>query len=269
VTAFTSHFVFEFKSGLRNSTAMLMNYLFPLGFYVLMGSVMTQIYPGFKEILIPSLIIFAIMASNLLGLPGPLVESREAGIYRSFKINGVPAISILSIPTLSTIFHALLASAVIALTAVPFFEAQSPVNWFNLVWITLLTALTFGAIGALIGVIARSSRSVVLLSQIIFLPSMLLGGLMMPLDVLPESVRIISGLLPTTYAIQSFQALAFDQPTLIDPIISVLTLAASCILTFGLAIYLFNWDSQNRTQRGHPLLGLLVLVPYVIAIILS
>jgi ABC-2 type transport system permease protein len=46
MTAFTSHFAFEFKTGLRNPTAMLMNYLFPLGFYAMMGLVMTQINPG-------------------------------------------------------------------------------------------------------------------------------------------------------------------------------------------------------------------------------
>ncbi len=75
MTAFTSHFAFEFKTGLRNPTAMLMNYLFPLGFYAMMGLVMTQINPGFKDVLVPALVIFAIMASNLLGLPGPLVDS--------------------------------------------------------------------------------------------------------------------------------------------------------------------------------------------------
>jgi ABC-2 type transport system permease protein len=267
MTAFMNHFIFEFKSGLRNSTAMLMNYLFPLGFYVLMGLVMTQINPGFQEILIPSMIIFAIMASNLLGLPGPLVESREAGIYRSYKINGVPALSILSTPTLSTIFHALIVSSIIALTAGPFFEASIPVNWFNLVWITVLTAFAIGAIGALIGVIATNSRSVVLLSQVVFLPSMLLGGIMIPVEVLPESVRAVAGLLPTTYAIQAFQVLAFDQPALIDPLISVLVLLATVVLAFGLAIYLFNWDSQNRVHRGHPLMALIVLLPYLLAIL--
>ncbi len=98
MSAFTNHFSFEFKTGLRNPTLMLMNYLFPLGFYAMMGLVMVQINPGFKDTLIPSIVIVSIMVSTLLGLPGPLVESREAGIYRSFKINGVPVFSILIIP---------------------------------------------------------------------------------------------------------------------------------------------------------------------------
>lgn len=268
MTAFLHHFSFEFKTGLRNSTLLLMNYLFPLGFYALMGAVMTQINPGFKEVLIPALVIIAIMTSNILGLPGPLVESREAGIYRSYKINGVPAVSVLAIPALTTIFHAVIVSAIIALSAGPLFGGAVPTNWAAFALITLLSAFTFGGLGSLIGVVATGSRSTVLWSQLIFLPSMLLGGLMLPLSLLPASIRPVSALLPTTYAMQAFQGLAFGEKTILDPLVSLLILVASGLLAFGLAIYLFNWDSRNNARRGHPLLGLLVLVPYLAGILL-
>ena len=266
MTAFASHFAFEFKTGLRNPTAMLMNYLFPLAFYVMMGLVMTQINPGFKDVLVPALVIFAIMASNLLGLPGPLVDSREAGIYRSFKINGVPALSILFIPALSTIFHALIVSAIITLTA-PIFGGPLPQNWIAFALITLLTAATFGTMGMLIGVIAANSRSVVLYSQLIFLPSMLLGGLMLPIEILPAAFQPIAAIFPTTQAMQAYLGLAYGKETLLNPVLAVVILLASCVLCFGLAIYLFSWDSRNQTRRGHPALALLALLPYVAAVL--
>jgi ABC-2 type transport system permease protein len=43
MNAFISHFSFEFRSGIRNKTLLLMNYLFPLGFYFMIGLLMTQI----------------------------------------------------------------------------------------------------------------------------------------------------------------------------------------------------------------------------------
>ena len=269
MTAFIYHFAYEFKTGLRNPTLMLMNYLFPLGFYALMGAVMIPINPGFAEALIPAIVIVAVMVSTLLGLPAPLVEARGAGIFRSFKINGVPALSILSIPALSTIFHSLIVSTLIAATGSPLFKAAAPVSWLNFTLLTLLTAFTFGAIGALIGVVASGSRSTVLWSQLIFLPSMLIGGLMMPLSLLPASVRPFSGLLPTTYAMQAYLGFAYGQETVFDPGISVLVLAASGLLAFALAIYLFNWDVQNRSRRGHPLLALLSWLPYVVGVFLG
>jgi ABC-2 type transport system permease protein len=264
MTAFARHFMFEFKTGLRNSTQLLMNYLFPLAFYAMMGLVMTQINPLFTATMIPAMVVFVAMVSSLLGLPGPLVESREAGIYRSFKINGVPALSILSIPALSTIFHVLIVSTIITLTGAPLFGGVTPESWGGFVLVTLAVIFAFGGIGTLIGVVATGSRSTVLWSQLIFLPSMLLGGLMMPLDVLPASVRPVSMLLPATQAMQAYLGLAYRQDTAIDPRISIAVLVAGGVLAFGLAIYLFNWDSHNNARRGHPLMALLAVAPYAI-----
>ncbi|RPI22566.1 MAG: ABC transporter permease [Chloroflexota bacterium] len=204
-----------------------------------------------------------------MGLPGPLVESREAGVYRSFKINGVPAISIISIPTLTTIFHALIVAAIIALTGAPLFGGTAPTNWGMFALLTLITAFAIGAIGALIGVIANSSRATVLLSQAVFLPSMMIGGLMMPLDILPESVRSFSGLLPSTHAMQALMGLAYGRETVLDPWVCAGVLLASGLVSFGLAVYLFNWDSRNNARRGHPAMALIALVPYIAGILLG
>ena len=269
MTAFTNHFLFEFKTGLRNPSAMMMFYLLPLGFYAVMGFVMVAINPDFKELLLPAMIIFAIMSSTILGLPNGLVEFREAGIYRSFKINGVPAVSILTIPTLSTVFHSLIVALIISLTATPLFDAPLPENWFGLLLVTLLAAFTFGTLGMLIGVVSSSTRAVVLWSQLIYLPSILLGGMMIPIALLPETIQKISGLLPSTYAMQAYFGFAYHQKTVIDPWLSVAVLLVSGILAFGLSIYLFNWDSNNQTRRGSPLLALLVLLPYIAAILIG
>lgn len=266
--AFTNHFAFEFKTGLRNATSMLMNYLFPLGFYAMMGLVMTQVNPGFRETLIPAIILVALMAATLLGLPAPLVEAREAGIFRSYKINGVPAASILLIPMLTTVFHALIASVMIALTANPLFKGLNPQNWLALSLVTLVAALCFGCLGALIAVVANGSRATVLWSQLIFLPSMLLGGLMMPLEILPESVMSFAFLLPTTYAMQAFNGLAYGKTTLIDPGLALAILAVGAVLALGLALFLFKWDNQPTRRSKLTLLGLLAWLPYLVGVFL-
>ena len=269
MTAFTNHFLFEFKTGLRNPGAMLMLYLLPIGFFAVMGLVMVQINPGYVELLIPSMVVFTNMSATILGLPNGLVEARESGIYRSFKINCVPALSILAIPALSTTTHSLIASAVIATTAAPLFGAIPPENWLAFLLITILTAFTFGTLGMLIGVVSTNSRSVVLWSQLIYLPSILLGGMMIPTEMLPEAVQKFSGLIPSTFVMQAYFGFAYNQETVIDPLVSVIVLFASGILALFLSAYLFNWDSQNKTRRGSPLFALLIFIPYIIAILLG
>lgn len=269
MAAFTNHFTYEFKTGLRNPSLMLMNYLLPLGFYIMMGAVMVKINPTYSEILIPSMILFTAMSTTLLGMPGPMVELRDAGVYRSFKINGVPALSILIVPVLTTIFHSLIVSLIIILTANPFFGGLNPTNWGALIGSTLLSTLAMGTLGALIGVVATGARSSVLLAQAIYLPSILVGNMMVPLAALPASIQPLSGLFPTTYGMTVFQHYAYGMETILNPLVSVLVLVGSILISFALALFLFNWDSQNRTRRGHPLMALLALVPYVFGIMFA
>jgi ABC-2 type transport system permease protein len=269
VTAFLNHFAFEFRTGLREPAAMLMYYLFPLGFYVLMGVVMVPLNPDFVDRLIPAMILVAIMAGTLLGLPNQLIDARTAGVYRSFKVNGVPALSILAAPMLAAGFHGLVASAVIAVTAGPLFGATVPQSWVSLALLTVLSAFTFGATAALIGVVSNSTQSSVLLSQLVFLPSMLIGGLMIDLAALPEGVGAVARLLPTSSAVQAFIGHAYQEATVIDPTLAVAVLAGGGLVALALAIGLFSWDPDSQTRRLNPTLALLAIAPYLVGLLVA
>jgi ABC-2 type transport system permease protein len=266
--AFINHFSFEFHSGIRNKNLLLMNYLFPLGFYGMMGLIMPPINPFFLENMIPAVVIVAILAISLLGLPTPLVTAREAGIFRNYKINGIPAFSILAIPALSTILHTFMVTAIITLTAPLLFNAPLPFNWTAFVLILVLMAFACAGFGILIGVISPNTQMSVLWSQIIFIPSMMLSGLMLPFGFLPKGVQKVAQLLPATHAMNALRGLALNQPADFNPTGSLVILFSSGILAFWLANYLFNWDRKNDTRRGHPLLAVTVMVPYILGIFL-
>jgi ABC-2 type transport system permease protein len=268
MNAFSHHFAFEFRTGLRNKQLLLMNYLFPLGFYLMMGFIMPGINPPFREVLVPAMVVFSALSSTLLGIPDPLVNARENGIFRSYKINGVPSLSILVIPAITTILHLTVVAILITATAPFLFDAPLPINWLNYITIVLSTAFACAGISVLIGVVSPNSRMTVLWSQIIFVPSMMLGGLMLPYSALPAIAGKFAQLLPATHAMNAFNGLAMGTTADFSPWSSVLILLSSGILGFGLAMHLFSWDSHNTTRRGHPLLAWLVLAPYVVGIFL-
>ena len=268
MNAFFHHFTFEFRTGIRNKQLLLMNYLFPLGFYMMMGFIMAEINPPFREGIIPAMVVFGIMAAMLLGIPDPLVNARENGIFRSYKINGIPSLSILAIPALTTFLHLVIVAVLITFTAPIFFKASSPVNWLNYILVFIVTGFACAGLSVLIGVVSPSSRMTVLWSQLVFTPSMLLGGLMLPYSMLPEVARKLAQLLPATQAMNAFNGLAMGKIASFSPWGSVLMLFTSGILAFSLAVYLFSWDSRNTARRGHPVLALLVLLPYIAGIFL-
>ncbi len=264
MNAFAHHLRFDFMAGLRNSTTMLMFYLFPLGFYVLMSIVMTEINPAFVDTAVPALVVVTLMAGTVLGLPGQFVETRQLGIYRMFKVNGVPAQAALASPIISGAAHAVIASSVIATTAGPVFGLPAPSVWPAFYALLILGAVCFGSLAALIGVVSDSARATVLWSQLVFLPSMLIGGLMVDIAILPDSVLPFARLLPPTYAGQALLGHAFGADTLIDPTGAVLVLVASSVLNSALATLLFRWDPADRDGRHPKLLALLGLAPFVV-----
>lgn len=240
MNAFLTHFNIDFRMGIRNQTMLLLNYLFPLGFYFAVGFIMTEINPLFTPQLIPAMVIFTALVTTLLALPDPLVLARENGIFRSYKVNGVPAISILSIPALSTVLHLTIATIIIVVTAPLLFDAPAPTSWLGFVGVYLVVAFAHAGLGVLVGVVSPSSRVTILLSQAIFLPSMLVGGLMVPFDMLPESIQRIAAVFPATQAMNAFTGYAMGATTFFPPLRSVLILIAGGLVAFGLALLLFS-----------------------------
>jgi ABC-2 type transport system permease protein len=183
----------------------------------MMGFIMPAINPPFRDNIIPALVVFGILSATLLGIPDPLVNARENGIFRSYKINGIPSISILVIPALTTILHLIIMTVLITATAPFLFNAPLPVNWFNYILIFVVMAFACTGLSVLIGVVSPSSRMTVLWSQLIFVPSMLLGGLMLPHSMLPDAAGKVAQLLPATQAMNALNGLAMGRTADFSP----------------------------------------------------
>ena len=268
MSAFTHYLSYDFKNGLRDKSLLLMNYLFPLGLFIMMGFLMGAVNPAFNETIIPAMIIVAIMSIALLGMPNPIVSDRTEGVYRSFKINGIPAAHILSVPPLGNLLHILLVSAIITALAIPLFSAGLPVNWAFVIGVDIAAFFAMAGLGMLIGVISSNPRATILYSQIFFLPSMILSGLMIPFDMLSPAMQRVSLLLPATHAMNAFRGLAYGWETSFSAVWSLVILLAGGLIAFALAVFLFQWDNHNPNRRLSPFLAILVLVPYLIAVLL-
>jgi ABC-2 type transport system permease protein len=257
------HASFEFASGLRNRAMLLLLYLFPLGFYLIAGSLMVGLNPGFRETIVPAMVVFALMAGCLLGLPDPIVTAREAGIYRSFKIHGVPAASILLLPGAATLLHLTVVAAIITATAPPLFGAPLPMHAGAFLLVFVAAGAAHAGLGLLIAVVSASTRATVLWGQLVFLPSVMLGGLMVPSEVIPDTLATVARLLPATHAMNAMRGLAFGEATGVSPLGSLLVLIVGAALAVALAVRLFQWDRRAEGRHVRAAWGVLALLPYV------
>ena len=87
---------------------------------------------------------------------------------------------LLAIPSISVMVHLIVVAALISVSAPFIFKGPSPVNWPGFLAGFLLIYLACAALSLLIGVFSTSSQMTILWGQLIFLPSMILGGYVMP-----------------------------------------------------------------------------------------
>ena len=243
---FLKHLFLEFKISIRDKSMIFMNYLFPLGFFFLIGSIMTKIHPEFKEQMIPAMILFTIMSSTLLTIPNAIVTARQSGIYRSYKIYGVNKFEIIGIITISTMTHIFISSVII------YFCAQK-------IGICLLYALINIGISLLIGILSNNTRVTTLWAQLLFIPSIVVGGIMVPLTTLPNSLGNLTKILPSTYAMNSINVLAMDntvaiavsETSLASGISvneSIIMLVTVLIISYLISLLLFRWDNKTKIK---------------------
>jgi ABC-2 type transport system permease protein len=269
MSAFFHHLSYDFKSGIRDKGKLLMFYLFPLVFFALAGTLMTAVNPFFKETMLPGMILFAVMSSALLTFPGGIVTAREQGVFRSYRINGVPAVSILVIPVIGGVLHAAIVGVVISLGGAYVLGGVAPTNILGFAAAGLLSYAAFAGIGVLIGTASARDNASTMITQLIYIPSILLGGLMMPASILPEGFRRISLLLPSTHAMNALTGLGGMPAGAPVPWLAIAVLSASTVLDFALAAWIFQWDPRSTTPSRKAFAALLGVLPFAAAVVIA
>ena len=260
--ALRQHLFFEFRSGWRNRSLLLLYYLFPMAFYVFMGLVMTELAPDFRSFLLPAMVVFAILSAEILGLPNPLVEAREGGVLRSFHIHGISSWSILGVASITSALHSLVVCTLIAFSAPLLFGASTPNSWGAVFVVTVATVLAYAGLGTLIGVISAGPRTTIMWSQLVYMPSFLLGGVMIPSELLPDGLQQIGWLLPSTHAMLAYRTLAYGETMAYHAGYGLLTLLLGACISWLLAGFLFRWDSHRNQPLRYPFLIVGAVLPY-------
>lgn len=224
MSAFLYGIVLQWKLDLRNKEILLMYYVVPLIFFAFMGGIFTSINPMAKDTLIQSMTIFGVTMGAILGAPTPLVAIFGSEIQKAYKVGNIPLWVAAIHNFLSALIHLFLMSLVIFFAAPIVFAANVPANvllYFVSLGIFIVTCL---ALGTVLGVFIKSSSKLTMASQFIFLPSIMLSGIMLPSPMLPEVLQVIGKFFPATWGFRMMTAESMDLSTAF-PLIFITTLA--------------------------------------------
>jgi ABC-2 type transport system permease protein len=187
------------KLDLRSKTILVTCYIVPLLFFLLMGSIFGSVMPEMKETLIPSMIVMSVSMGAFIGLPPSLIETYGTDVKKVYKANGIPLHVGLITMFLSTFFHLMISCVIILLLAPVLFDAASPKNIPLFLLALAIYAIVSLSIGSILGLVVKSQAKVTMIAQLLFLPSIMLSGIMLPIEILPESLKILGRIFPATW----------------------------------------------------------------------
>ncbi len=176
----------QWRLDIRSRTMLVTCYLVPLIFFGIMGGIFTSLMPETRETLISSMTVMGVSMGALIGVPPSVAETYGGDIRRMYRANRIPLSAGLVSMVLSAFAHLLLMGIVLLLAAPVAFGAWMPTSIPQHIGRTAVFLATSLALGSAVGLAVRNQAKLTMVSQLFFLPSILLSGILFPPELLPE-----------------------------------------------------------------------------------
>ena len=224
MSAFLYGVSLQWKLDIRSKSLLITCYIVPLLFFAIMGGIFTSVMPEARYTLIQSMTVFGVTMGALIGLPPSLVEIYSRDIKKVYKANGVPLYLGLALTNISAYIHLFLMSIILYIAAPLVFDAEIPENpgmYFISLAIFIAVSLS---IASIIGLAVKDQAKTSMVSIIIFLPSIMLSGIMFPIELLPKAFEMVGKIFPASWGYKVMADSTFQLENLL-PLVVILILA--------------------------------------------
>lgn len=216
----------QWKVDLRSRNVLIAMYVVPLLFLLIFGGVFTSVLPNGRETLLPMMTTFCLSMGALIGVPPAICQAYRPEIRSTYRVNGVPSWQSLAQILLAAFLHLLILAVLVFLLTPLCFQADPPESAGTYVaGVLLLSAASLGA-ASVIGLAVKDEAAASAVSIAVFLPSIMLSGIMFPADMLPEILQNIGEIFPATWG---FRLMSAPQTEAEDvwPLILIICLCAA------------------------------------------
>jgi ABC-2 type transport system permease protein len=200
----------EVKLFAREPIAVVFAFAFPLVVLLVLAGVFGEpdtALGGFSGIdyYVPGYLAVVIASVGLIGLPVHLASLRERGVLRRLRASSVSMTSVFGAQTVVHVAMAVLGGAVLLATASLVYDVHAPSSVVGVALGFGVGALSFVALGLLLGSLAPTARAAQAIGLVLFFPMWLLSGAGPPRGVMTEAMRQLSNVLPLTRVVTAIQ----------------------------------------------------------------
>lgn len=235
------------KVFLREPPAVFFGLVFPSVLLVVIGVA----YPGatdpeptfdgrsLVEVYAPTTIVLGLATMAVFLLPVALGGDRERGILR--RLSTTPAhprtlVAAHLVVQLAVVTLATIAAVLVGALAFPIPFPESP-GWFIVSF--ALGACSLLAVGLLIGSVAPTASTGQGVGMLVYFPLLFFAGVYIPLEVMPDGIRTISGYTPAGAAVEALSDSWIGNTPQTSSLLVMLVYAT---VVGALAVRLFRWQ---------------------------
>lgn len=208
--AFLNGIQLQWKLDIRNRNILLTYYVVPLLFFAFMSGIFSSINPAAKDTLVQTMVVFGATMGAFLGTPAPLVDLFHSDIKKAYQVGRIPLWTGILNNFISAFLHLFLMSVVIIFISPIAFGATPPQAIFPFLIGLVFFLISSISIGTVLGLAVKNASRLTMISQIFFLPSVMLAGIMFPIDLLPSTLAKIGKLLPAYWGFTAMQSATID-----------------------------------------------------------
>ena len=230
MNCFLYSLVLQWKLDIRSKSLLVTFYIVPLLFFLIMGGIFTSVIPGMGSTLIQSMIVMSVSMGAFLGLPPSLVEIYGSDIKKIYNANGVPIYLGLVTMVLSAFVHLMMTCIVILLLAPILFKAILPTQLAIFLLSLTIYIIVSLSIGSILGLTLKNQAKLTMIAQLVFLPSIMLSGIMFPISLLPDFLQVLGRLFPAYWGYRLMLENGFSLENLWYLILVSFIAVMTCIL---------------------------------------
>ncbi len=249
----------------RDRSVVFFNYMFPLIFFVIFGSVMHADQGGTGMQVVTMVLSIGILGGGFFGAGMRSVMEREANILRRFKVAPItPGPILVASMVVGLVTFLPLVILVLALSRV-WWGMPLPGNLGSLLIFLIVGTIAFRAFGGIIGAVSNSMAESQIIIQVLYFPMLFLSGATFPLGIMPHWLQKMADFIPATYLTRGMKSILLEHQSILDNQQAVGVLLLTGVLGTFLAFKLFRWEKDEKMKPSAKLWVVAVMVPFFVA----
>jgi len=236
----------EIKLFLREPVGLFFTLAFPLLLLFLFGAIFGN-EPvaelggrGTIDVSVPGYVAMVIGTLGLIGLPIGLASYRQQGVLRRYRATPLHPSIVLAAQVIFGLAIAFAGAVLLIVAAHLAYAVPWPGAPLSLAGALVLSSLSFFSAGFILGGVLPTARTAQAVGMAIFFPMLFLSGASgMPRELLPDTLRRISDLLPLSYVVTLIADLWYGQGW---NGLALVVLSGMLIVGAVVSVLTFRWE---------------------------